>query len=177
MSGTSSSGGARAGAGRKVIPMNEKITKGTLRLERQKHIPDPDDRPPIPPSYLTNQEKQVFRLFVKRIQSVTVASMSHTEIIAKLAMREVEIRRLSKYLNENGYNYEQKGIITVGKGENRHQEVVILAIRTRPEVKQRHDAMKHFHSLCLEFGLTASSLARVAKKEKKSNEVDEFEGF
>jgi len=98
-------------------------------------------------------------------------------MIAKLAIRECEIRRLSKFLNENGFNYEQKGIISIGKGENRRQEVVVLAIRPRPEIKQRHDAMKHFHSLCLEFGLTASSLGRVAAKEEKSKEVNEFSDF
>lgn len=169
-------GGARAGAGAKVIPMIEKQAKGTFRPERQKKIPVPDHRLPIPPSYLTNEERAVFRLFVKRIESITVASITHTEIIAKLAQREVEIRRLSKYLNENGYNYEQKGIVSRGKGESRVQEVVVLAIRTRPEVKQRHDAMKHFHSLCLEFGLTASSLGRV-KAKGKEKERSEFEGF
>jgi len=167
----------KAGSGRKVIPMSEKITKGTFRPERQKKIPLPDERLPVAPSYLTNEERQVFRLFVKRISSITVASMSHTEIIAKLAIREVEIRRLSKFLNKNGYNYEQKGIISRGKGENRVQEVVVLAIRTRPEVRQRHEAMKHFHSLCLEFGLTASSLGRVAAKEKKSKDDNEFADF
>ena len=170
-------GGARIGAGKKVIPMNEKIAKGTFRKHRQKAIPEPDERLPIPPSYLTREERQVFRLFVKRISSITVASMTHTEIIAKLAIREMEIRRLSKYLNENGYTYEKKGIISVGKGEDKHQEVVVLEIKQRPEIKQRHDAMKHFHALCLDFGLTASSLGRVKPKGDQGKVKNEFEGF
>lgn len=170
-------GSSRHSAGRRVIPMNEKIAKGTFRPERQKKIPVPDERLPIPPSYLNKEERQVFRLFVKRISSITVASMSHTEIIAKLAQREVEIRRLSKFLNENGYTYEVKDVMWVGKGEERHQEIVVLGIKIRPEVKHRHDAMKHFHSLCLEFGLTASSLGRVSPKEKNKEDDNEFSDF
>ena len=170
-------GGSRAAAGRKVIPMNEKIAKGTFRKHREKAIPVPDERLPIPPSYLTREERQVFRLFVKRINSITIASMTHTEIIAKLAIREVEIRKLSKLLNEFGYTYELKDVIWKGKGEDRHQEIVILGTKVRPEVKQRHDSMRHFHSLCLDFGLTASSLGRVKPKGDKEKVKNEFEGF
>jgi P27 family predicted phage terminase small subunit len=157
--------------------MNEKIAKGTFRPERQKKIPKPDARLPVPPLYLNKEEKSVFRLFVRRISDITVASITHTEMIAKLAIREVEIRKLSKFLNEFGYTYEVKDVVWRGKGEERRQEVVILGIKTRPEVKHRHDAMKHFHSLCLEFGLTASSLGRVAAKDKGKKEENEFSDF
>jgi len=170
-------GGARIGCGAKVIPMIEKQAKGTFRPERQKKIPKPDERLPIPPSWLNRRAKQIFRLLVGRIKSITVASIDHTEAISLLASRLEEVQRLDKYLNEFGFTYEQKGIVSSGKGENRRQEVVILAIRPRPEVKQRHEAMKHLHSLLLEFGLTASSLSRVAAKDKKSKEENEFSDF
>jgi len=168
---------ARPSAGRRVIPISEKIAKGTFRPERQKKIPQPDERLPIPPSWLNKRAKQIFRLLVKRITSITVASIDHTEAISLLASRLEEVQRLDKYLNEHGYTYEQNGIITVGKGEDKKKIVVVLAVRSRPEVKQRHEAMKHLHSLLLEFGLTASSLGRVAAKEKKSEDDNEFADF
>jgi len=170
-------GGARCGAGKKVIPISEKVAKGTFRPERQKKIPKPDERLPIPPSWLNKRAKQIFRLLVKRITSITVASIDHTEAISLLASRLEEVQRLDKYLNQFGYTYEQNGIITVGKGEDKKKIVVVLAIRPRPEVKQRHEAMKHLHSLLLEFGLTASSLGRVKAKDKEGKDHNEFEGF
>lgn len=166
-------GSARPSAGRRVIPMNEKIAKGTFRPERQRKIPLPDERLPIPPSWLNKRAKQIFRLLVKRITSITVASIDHTEAISLLASRLEEVQRLDKYLNEFGFTYEQQGII----GRKGDEQVVVLAIRPRPEVKQRHEAMKHLHSLLLEFGLTASSLGRVAAKDKKGNETNEFSDF
>lgn len=166
-------GGARIGAGKKVIPMNEKIAKGTFRPHRQKRIPQPDERLPVAPSWLNRRARQIFKLLVGRIKSITVASIDHTEAISLLAVRLEEVQRLDKLLNEIGFTYEQKGI--VGRGENSYE--IVLAIRNRPEVKQRHEAMKHLHSLLLEFGLTASSLGRVATKDNKGKDENEFSGF
>ena len=164
-------GGSRIAAGRKVLPINEKVAKGTFRPERQKKIPKPDERLPIPPSWLNKRAKQIFRLEVKRISGITVASIDHTRAISMLAIRAEQVERLTKFLDINGSTYE-KDVWVGGKGG-----CIVKELHVRPEVKERHEAMKHLHSLLLEFGLTASSLGRVAAKPKKDKEENEFEGF
>lgn len=163
-------GGSRIGAGAKVLPMNEKIAKGTFRKHRQKAIPLPSEKLPIPPSWLNRRAKSIFRLMVKRIGEITVASMTHTESISILCSRLEEVQRLTKYLDENGSSYEKMGI-------NREGIEFTLGVYARPEVKQRTDAIRHLHALLLEFGLTPSSLGRVKPKGDKGKVKNEFEGF
>ena len=166
-------GGSRAAAGRKVIPMNEKIAKGTFRKHREKSIPMPTDKLPNPPRWLNRRAKQIFRLEVKRIKGITIASIDHTRAISLLASRAEEVERLSKFIDECGSSYEKKAI--VGRGEAAHE--IILGVYARPEVKQRSDAIRHLHTLLLEFGLTPSSLGRVKPKGDKGKVKNEFEEF
>lgn len=165
-------GGSRAAAGRKIIPINEKVAKGTLRKHRVRDTPTPTDKLPTPPRWLNPAAKRIFRLLVKRITSITVASQDHTNGIAMLASRVEEVERFDKYLNQVGYTYERKA--WVGKGDAGHE--IILGIYARPEAKLRHEAMRHLHSLLLEFGLTPASLGRVKAKGKEKVK-SEFEGF
>ena len=166
-------GGARAGCGAKVLPMNEKIAKGTFRKHREKGIPTPSEKLPIPPSWLNRRAKSIFRLMVRRIGEITVASMTHTESISILCSRLEEVQRLTKFIDENGSSYEKKAI--VGRGESAHE--IILGVYARPEVKQRSDAIRHLHTLLLEFGLTPSSLGRVKPKGDKGKVTNEFSEF
>ncbi len=154
-------GGSRAGAGRKVIPISEKMERGTFRPHREKDTPTPTDKRPSPPTWLTPAAKSIFRILIKRISNITIASQDHTDGIAVLASRLEEVQRLDKYLNQVGYTYEQKA--WVGRGDNAHE--ITTAIRPRPEVNQRDKAMRHLHSLLLDYGLTPSSLSRVKPRE------------
>jgi len=165
-------GGSRVGAGRKVLPFIVKEAKGTLRKERIKDTPTPTDKLPTPPRWLNPAAKTIFRMLVRRISSITVASQDHTNSIAMLASRVEEVERFDKYLNEVGYTYERQAV--VGRGDN--QRVITVGIYARPEAKLRHEAMRHLHSLLLEFGLTPASLGRVKAKgkEKEHNEFSDF---
>lgn len=165
-------GGSRAAAGRKVIPINEKVAKGTLRKHRVRDTPTPTDKLPSPPRWLNPAAKRIFRLLVKRITSITIASQDHTNGIAMLASRVEEVERFDKYLNQVGYTYERQGII--GRGPDKR--AITLGIYARPEAKLRHEAMRHLHSLLLEFGLTPASLGRV-KAKGKGKEHNEFDNF
>jgi P27 family predicted phage terminase small subunit len=163
-------GGARAGCGAKVIPMIEKQAKGTFRPHRQKAIPVPSGKLPIPPRWLNPDAKRIFKLMVKRIGEITVASMTHTEGISILASRLEEVQRLTKFIDINGSSFDKYGV-------NREGVEFCIGSYPRPESKQRSDAIRHLHTLLLEFGLTPSSLGRVKAKADKGKERNEFENF
>jgi len=163
-------GGSRAAAGRKVIPMNEKIAKGTFRKHREKSIPMPTDKLPNPPRWLNRRAKQIFRLEVKRIKGITIASIDHTRAISLLASRAEEVERLSKFIDENGSSFMKYGV-------NKDGEEFCIGSYPRAEAKQRSDAIRHLHTLLLEFGLTPSSLGRVKPKGDKGKVKNEFEEF
>ena len=163
-------GGARIGAGKKVIPMNEKIAKGTFRKHRQKAIPVPTDKLPNPPRWLNRRAKQIFLLEVKRIKGITIASIDHTRAISLLASRAEEVERLSKFIDENGSSFMKYGV-------NKDGKEFCIGSYPRPEAKQRSDAIRHLHTLLLEFGLTPSSLGRVKPKGDKGKVKNEFADF
>jgi P27 family predicted phage terminase small subunit len=163
-------GGARVGVGRKVIPMNEKVAKGTFRKHRQVKIPVPSAKLPIAPRWLNPDAKRIFRLMVRRIGEITVASMTHTESISILASRLEEVQRLTKFIDENGSSFDKYGV-------NREGVEFCIGSYPRPESKQRSDAIRHLHTLLLEFGLTPSSLGRVKPKGDGGKETNEFSEF
>lgn len=169
-----SHGGARVGAGKKVLPMNEKIAKGTYRPCREKQLPATSKSTPCPPSWLNKRAKQIFRHMVKRLTVLGIATASHTEMVSVLATRIEEVQRLDKYLNEPGVGmtYEKKKVIY----EDGKARVIITGIFSRPEVGIRQEAIRHVHTLLVEFGLTPSAMNRIGKPKEKGK-TNEFENF
>jgi len=153
--------------GRKAIPTQLKIVKGTHRPHRDKDVPEPSKEKPIPPGWLNKRAKAIFHHMVKRLDELGLASRSHTEAIALLACRMEEVERFDKMLNdgnENGYVY---------KTTNSYGDDIL---KEHPAVRLREKAARHVHSLLTEFGLTPSSAQKVGTPKKKDKKND-FEGF
>jgi len=160
-------GGARIGAGRKVIPIGIKKAKGTYRKTREKEVPPPSKEKPIPPTWLNKRAKQIFQHMVRRLDEIGLASRTYTEGIALLSCRMEEVERFDKMLNDseaNGYVY---------KSTNSYGDDIL---KEHPAVKLREKAVRHVHALLVEFGLTGASAQKIGtkKKEAKTNEFDEF---
>ena len=153
--------------GRKAIPTQLKIIKGTHQPCRDKDVPPPSTLKPVPPSWLNKRAKMIFHHMVRRLNDLGLASRSYTETIALLACRMEEVERFDKMLNdgeENGYVY---------KTTNSYGDDVL---KEHPAVKLREKAASHVHKLLVEFGLTPASAQKVGtpKAKKKTND---FEGF
>ena len=150
--------------GRKAIPTQLKIVKGTHRPHRDKDVPPPSTLKPVPPSWLNQRAKMIFHHMVRRLDDLGLASRSHTEAIALLACRMEEVERYDKLMNKQGYVYASVNT----RGEK--------VIKVRPEILLRKDAAKQVQSLLTEFGLTPASAQKVGTK-KVTKKKNEFEGF
>ena len=152
--------------GRKIIPMNEKIAKGTFRKSRDYDKMAPDTAPSfaIPPSWLNPRAKQIFRHMVKRLKIIGKGSSTHTETIAELACQMEERQRLDRYLNEHGLSYT-----TINKFDEEVQHA-------RPEVRIRAESAKRVHMLLQDLCLTPSTIHR-AGAVKKPDKKNDFSGF
>lgn len=160
--------------GRKAIPTQLKIVKGTHRPHRDKDVPPPSTLKPVPPSWLNQRAKMIFHHMVRRLDVLGLASRSHTEAIALLSCRMEEMERFDKMLNNavdeftgeptNGYVYKT----TNTNGDN--------ILKEHPAVKLREKAASHVHKLLVEFGLTPASAQKVGtpKKTKKKNDFEDF---
>jgi len=151
--------------GRKVIPIEEKKAKGTHRPCRDKDVPAPSKKKPLPPTWLNKRAKMIFHHMVKRLEELSLASRSHTEALSLLASRMEELETFDKLLNTGeGYTYK---IETEDGG---------FIIKEHPVVKLREKAARHVHSLLTEFGLTPASAQKVGTPKQKTKNND-FEGF
>jgi P27 family predicted phage terminase small subunit len=154
-------------AGRKAIPTQLKIVKGTYRPHRDKDVPEPSKAKPTPPEWINKRAKCIFRHMVKRLDELGMASGTHTEALALLSCRMEEVERFDKMLNDdkgNGYVY---------KTTNSYGDDVL---KEHPAVRLREKAARHVHSLLTEFGLTPSSAQKVGTPKKKEKR-NKFEGF
>ena len=172
------------GAGRKVIPIEEKIARGTVEPDREKKRKNNtriSSKKPVAPIWLNKRARQIFNLIVRRMD--VKASASHTEIIAKVACREEECQRYTKLLDEQGLYYEIRIPLKKGREYEKDAEGNILYYTRqfpRPEIMMREKAMRQIPALYIELGLTPSSAHRVpmpAAPGSKDGEKDGFEGL
>ena len=156
-------------AGRKAIPIQLKVLKGTHQPCRDKDVPEPSKEKPLPPVWLNGRAKIIFRHMVRRLEALGMASRSHTEAIAVLACRMEEVERFDKMLNgavdkegnpENGYIYKT----TISFGDD--------VLKEHPAVKLREKAARHVHTLLTDFGLTPASAQKVGTPKKKTQNND-----
>mgnify|MGYP001136654560 CR=1 FL=1 len=150
--------------GRKVIPINIKKAKGTYQACRDRKVPLPSPKKPIPPTRLNKRAKQIFHLYVKRLSIYNLDSRTFTEAIAYGAEAAEKDERFGKILEAQGALYATL--------DSQGQKVV----RVRPEVKMQDEARKEAWKFLIEFGLTGTSAQKMGtmKSGKKRNE---FEGF
>jgi len=165
---------ARANAGRKIIPLPIKQLKGTDRPdeEKKRNTPLPSLTRPIPPTSLSKRAKQIFTHFVNnRLTGYysSFASSTYTEMIATYARRQEEVEKLGEFIEKNGYTFETTEVKSGDK-----------CIRAYPQVGQYNQAIKHLHTILVEFGMTPSAAGRVGaalpkQYDRASN--NDFDGF
>lgn len=158
-------GGSRVGAGAKKKSTQLKIVKGTFQPCRENpDQPEPSKDLPVAPSHLNDRAVYYFNLILSRLLDMDYASASHTEALSLLAMRLEESERHYTTLSACSYIFT-----TVDSFGNE-------VIKPRPEVALYKEAMRHAHTLLVDFGLTPSSMSRVngKPKSKKADEWDEF---
>ncbi len=151
--------------GRKALPTQIKKAKGTHRPYRDKVVPEPSGKKPVPPSWLNGRAKQIFRHMVKRLSELDMASKSHTETIALLSCRLEEVERYDKIINQQGYVYAAIN----SRGEK--------VIKVRPEIQLKEKASKQAERLLTEFGLTPASAQKAGTPKEKKVKHNQFEGF
>ena len=159
--------------GRKVIPIEIKKLKGTHQPCRDKDVPEPSKKKPLPPLWLNKRAKMIFHHMVWRLDDLNLATRSHTEALAVLSSRMEEVERFDKMLNNS---VDENGKATNGyiyKTTNSFGDDIL---KEHPAVKLREKATRHVHSLLTEFGLTPASAQKVGtpKKKEKNNEFDNF---
>ena len=165
-------GGSRVGAGRKVIDINTKKAKGTLRNHREKKKVTFSDQLPVPPSALSKRAKQIFNHLVKnRLSGMGIASASHTETIAMVSKEMAELETIDKIIEDEGFTFK----IPAGEDEEGNP---LYILKARPELQAQKELRRHIHTiLCGEFGLSPGSSGRVKTIGAEKKPVNEFEGF
>lgn len=138
--------------GRKRKPTAQKKLEGTMRPDRANpNEPAPAPVRPQSPEALSGSERAYFDLIVARLAAEKRASSSHTETIALLAQRFVEIDDTTLIIQRDGRIYESV-----------NEDTGTVMIRAHPACALKSEAMRHAQSLLSELGLTPASLSKVS---------------
>lgn len=154
-------GGSRVGSGPKVIDINIKKAKGTLRNHREKKkVPVSSDLP-IAPLYLSPRAKEIFsHLVSERLVGMGIASASHTETLAMVSQEMAELEIIDKIIETEGHTFKKIVKIDIDEDGN---ETIYHNIKARPELQAQKELRRHIHTiLCGEFGLSPGSSGRVS---------------
>ena len=148
--------------GRKRIPDNMKVITGTDRPDRMNpDAPAPAEDMPRPPAWLNRRAVEHFGALRSRLEYLSIATSTDTEMLALAAARLAEIEECDELIELHGRVIETTG--TNGA----------TMMRANPAVGQRNEAMRHLHALLAEFGLSAASRTKV-KSPKKKDESPTF---
>lgn len=110
---------------------------------------------PIAPGWLTKRGAEIFDNIVALLDEMGLASAADMQIITLCASRIEEVEVTTAMVEDNGRVYET----STASGET-------LA-RSRPEVAQRSEAMRHAQSLLSELGLTPAARSKVSVTKKQ----------
>ncbi len=145
--------------GRKPKPDHLKVVSGTDQPCRMK-----PDQPAGPkdlqeaPERLTRRAAEIFAGLVAILDKMGIASSADMHILTLCASRIEEVEITTALVEDNGRTYET----TTESGGT--------MVRTRPEVAQRNEAMRHSQSLLCELGLTPAARSKVSViKDKEGN--------
>jgi phage terminase small subunit len=145
-------------AGRKKLPDQMKVVKGTFRKGRSVSVADrqsPDGM--TAPEWLPEPCLSYFERLRGLVALVGLDSDSYSILLAQAAMRLAEIDACNRDIAVHG---------RVTRGDS--------FARTNPAVSQLNEATRHLQSLLAEFGLTPSSIGKIQVKRK---EADKNQGF
>lgn len=109
---------------------------------------------PQAPGWLTKRGAEIFDGLVALLDEMGLASSADTQVITLCASRIEEIEITTAMVEDNGRVYET----TNDSGQT--------MARSRPEVAQRSDAMRHAQSLLSELGLTPAARSKVSVTKK-----------
>lgn len=137
--------------GRKQKPDHLKVVSGTDQPCRMNpNAPTAPQSLPIAPGWLTVRGAEIFCNLVALLDEMGIASSADTQIITLCASRIEEVEITTALVEDNGRTYET----TSESGQT--------MARSRPEVAQRNEAMRHSQSLLSELGLTPAARSKVS---------------
>jgi phage terminase small subunit len=152
-------GGARAGGGKKKLPTQLKIVKGTYQPCRDDvNAPEPDKRKPVAPSHLNERARFHFDRFVELMGDR--ASVSFVDVLTLAAITAEDVERFYQVI------YETPFFKTVDSFGND-------VLKSHPATVQYKEAKRHHHTLLSELGLVPSKMADSGGKKK----VDDWDDF
>ncbi len=135
--------------GRKAAPTHLKALRGTLRARDNQNPPQAATGTPAPPDWLSDRASEIFNALCAKLLGMGVLSPDHVDALSLLASRIEEVEILTIALEDGGRTYQTK----TRDGSVMH--------RSRPEVGQRNEAMRHAQSLLSDFGLNPSAMSKV----------------
>lgn len=141
--------------GRKRKPDHLKVVSGTD--QRCRMHPDAPTAPtglPVAPEMLTKRGAEIFDGLVAILDEMGIASTADTSVVMLCASRLEEVEITTALVEDNGRTYE-----TISESGS-------VMHRSRPEVQQRNEAMKHAQSLLSDLGLTPAARSRVSVSKK-----------
>lgn len=165
-------GGSRVGSGPKVIDINIKKAKGTLRNHREKKkVPVSSDLP-VAPSQLNKRAKEIFdHLVSDRLVGMGIASASHTETLAMVSKEMAELELIDNVVEREGFTFK----IPVGQDDEGN---TLYAIKANPILQAQKELRRHIHTiLCGEFGLSPGSSGRVKTITPEKKTENAFAGI
>lgn len=135
--------------GRKNKPLEQKQINGTARKDRlPEAMPQPLQQGMSLSLAGTGGVEECFSFLLKIVEGMGNNSASYGPALSLAALRMNEITTLTNDILEEGAVYESEG-------RNGKQ------VKANPKVTMRSEAMRHFHSLLAEFGLTPASIQKV----------------
>lgn len=143
--------------GRKKLPDQLKLIKGTLQKCRAAGVPGGQDEAPMTaPENLSEAARVHFSTLKENIAQLGLDSATFTEVAILAAMRLAEIDECDLLIAEHGRVIETT------------TEAGSLLLRANPAVTMRNEAMRHLQSLLAEFGLTPTAATRVSARKPTS---------
>lgn len=138
-------------AGRKRKPDHLKVVAGTDQPSRMNPLaPKPSKALPSPPEWLNPRAAEWFLKTVAILDGMGIASADHVDMLSLAATRYDEVLDCTAIIEDLGRTY----FVTTISGSK--------VPRSRPEIAQRNDAMRHLQSLLAEFGLSPATVAKVS---------------
>lgn len=133
--------------GKKALPDKIKILKGTNQKCRMRHNEVKQSNGELAyPDWMDPRAKKYFDGIKQQMTDIGLNSETYSDVAAMAANRILEIVICNADIDVNG---------EVDRGGS--------FPRSNPAVSQRNEAMRHFHSLCSELGLTPTAVGRLGK--------------
>lgn len=151
--------GGKGGRPRK--PDHLKVVAGTAQPCRMnKNAPKPSAADPEPPAVLSDRGQEIFRSLTGITKGMGISSADHMAMQMLLAMRLEEIELLYELINDPSIG---RVYVTTSMAGDK-------VFKSRPEVAQINNAMRHAQSLLAEFGLSPAAVGKVsATPERPTN--------